>query len=291
MRTPVVVTALLALLAGCNRGGDKPPAPGSNTVAATVLELSGEVTAKRDADTSPRRLAVDDDLFADDTVTTAADASVKIGLKHNGVRLALAGGKSVRLCDSVAWKAPRGSDPGLLAGETSDRTSVAGRHAERSAADDRSTARYVPETVSRRPRRPTSKGGDDTTKAPGGAAATERAADHELAGPHIDEVTITPDGATLSEDANFRLRSALDDKLAGCYRAVLGAIPGAEGDLTLTLSIDAAGKRSIDVKSFSPILDDCARAAVAKLDLGVIEDASGQPVAATVVVKISFLPE
>ena len=52
-----------------------------------------------------------------------------------------------------------------------------------------------------------------------------------------------------------------------------------------------AGKIVARATSFSPVLDQCAQAAVGKLPLGHAEDASKKPAATTLVVEISFVPE
>ncbi len=141
LRAAIAITALCASASGSgcgNRGsGGGPPGEG---VAGVVLEVEGQATARAAAAPAPRPLAVGSELAADDTVETAADASLRLRLYHNRALLALEGGKSIVLRDSAAWGAqPAPADPFERSGGSTV-TTVAGRQAEGTGADTRATA-------------------------------------------------------------------------------------------------------------------------------------------------------
>jgi hypothetical protein len=98
--------------------------------AGDVREVTGTVTAKR-GDEPARPLAVGDVVAGDDVIETSAGSSIVIELRHNGVKWSLAAGHAKKLGDSAAWKAPRKDGAG---GATGERSTAAGRHAEREAA-------------------------------------------------------------------------------------------------------------------------------------------------------------
>ena len=135
MTTRLTLLLLLALLVACGskEGSGPPVVPGEP--AGDVREVTGTVTAQR-GDEPARTLAVGDVVAGDDLIATAADSSIVIELRHNGVRWSLAADRSRRLGDSAAWKAPRRSGEG---GATGERSTAAGRHAEREAADTASS--------------------------------------------------------------------------------------------------------------------------------------------------------
>jgi hypothetical protein len=124
---PVVVVMVLAC--GGERAAVAPGAP-----AGDVRELSGEVSATRDG--QRRALTLGGVVSGDDVIHTAADASVVIELRHNGVRWALGPGREKKVADSAAWTAARGAEAVAVTGE---RSGAAGRHAEREAAGTAAT--------------------------------------------------------------------------------------------------------------------------------------------------------
>lgn len=132
----LVLIAALAV-AGC--GSDRGGAAGAGS-AGTVVELAGEVTALRaTAGATARPLAAGDEIFADDTVTTADDASVTIALAHNGARWSLTGGVSRRVDQAAAWRAAKSASGQLFGTADDDRTAAAGRPAEQTAAEQTAT--------------------------------------------------------------------------------------------------------------------------------------------------------
>ncbi len=125
----VVVVTALALVA-CKKGKREAPAVVPGAPAGDVLDVTGTVTASRGQDI--RTLKAGDEVSGDDLITTAPDASVVIELRHNHVKWSLKGGYSKVLGESAAWRAAKQGDPSASLGE---RTTAAGRHAEREAAD------------------------------------------------------------------------------------------------------------------------------------------------------------
>src|SRR5687767_2985333 len=130
-----ILLALTAVLAGCGSKESSGPAVVPGAPAGDVKEVTGTVTARR-GDEAPRALAVGDVVSGDDVITTAEGSSVVIELHHNGVRWSLAAGHSKRLGDSAAWKAPKRGE----ATATDERSTAAGRHAEREAAETAATS-------------------------------------------------------------------------------------------------------------------------------------------------------
>jgi hypothetical protein len=121
----------LLLLPACGKSeSKKPPAAETAEVAGDVREVSGEVTATRGE--ASRTLAVGDTVAADEVIATGDGAAVLIELRHNHARWSLAAGKSKKVSESAAWKAaardPSADTPG-------ERSTAAGRHAEREAHD------------------------------------------------------------------------------------------------------------------------------------------------------------
>jgi hypothetical protein len=175
---------------------------------------------------------------------------------------------------------------------------VAGRPGERSAADTAATA--LPPTsapiepgaafdskAEQDPDRASAKGKSGGEKGEDGYRPPDE--EPSAAGPTITRFAVTP-AATFAVPIEEMVRAALGERMPGCYRSLLDAVPGIGGPLTLTLTIDAAGELTATATSFSPVLDQCARAAVANLPLGHAADAAGRPVAVTVVVEIQFSP-
>jgi hypothetical protein len=123
----------LIVVAGCG-DGDARPAAGP---AGKVVAVAGEVRAERGDPPESRVLAVGDPVHAEDVVITADEASVQIMLDHNQAIWSLEGGERRPVRQSAAWTAPKQQGGSLLAGADDDRTTAAGRHAEREAAETR----------------------------------------------------------------------------------------------------------------------------------------------------------
>jgi len=146
----VGLALLLVVLAfGCKEdksSGPPAPEPGVEArpaPAGEVRAISGKVTAQRPAK-AERLLKKADPIFADDTVSTAAEASVTIALFHNEAVWSLMGGRSKRVDKSAAWRARKGSAPLLAAALKKDHTVAAGRHSEQEAATSEESATRAP---------------------------------------------------------------------------------------------------------------------------------------------------
>ncbi|MBA2542992.1 MAG: hypothetical protein H0V17_25350 [Deltaproteobacteria bacterium] len=121
---------IILIVVAC--GSDPKPAPAGD--AGKVIELTGKVTATREAAT--RMLAVGNVVRADEVIETAPDSSVVIELLHNNARWSLEAGIKSRVDASVAWTLPKQD----AARAVEHATSSAGRHADRQAADTQITA-------------------------------------------------------------------------------------------------------------------------------------------------------
>lgn len=131
-----LVFGLLCVL-GCSKGSGATEVSGP---AGVVVELSGDVQATRGDQT--RALAVDGEVYADDTIKTGPASSVAIKLSHNNAALRLDAEMTKRVDKSLAWKAPKQEDDSVLEGrEVDDQTAAAGRHTEHEAAATASTAK------------------------------------------------------------------------------------------------------------------------------------------------------
>lgn len=137
MRSWMIVVVVVAACGKDKAGGGPAVVPGA--AAGDVLEVVGVVTARRGD--AMRPLHVGDEVSGDDVIGTTADASVVIKLRHNGVRWSLKGGHDKRLADAEAWKAPARGDTADGVGEKS---TAAGRHAEREAAGTSTTTGAPP---------------------------------------------------------------------------------------------------------------------------------------------------
>jgi hypothetical protein len=136
--TSVALSALLAVVLGCSSSSESGK-PGPDEVAGKVVNVAGAVSAERSGKT--RVLTVGAPVYGGDTIVTGDDGSITIELAHNQARWSLGAGKKRQLNESVAWNAPRPSAEELLARKQTDKTTAAGRHAERSAASSASNAR------------------------------------------------------------------------------------------------------------------------------------------------------
>jgi len=119
---------LLVAAAACGGGAE------AGKIAGSVVEVAGAVTALAADGAGRRSLAVGDEVLGTDTIETGPDGRVTIRLRHNQALWSLGAGKSRRVDESVAWRAPAAAagGPGLA---ERDRTAAAGRHAEREAAE------------------------------------------------------------------------------------------------------------------------------------------------------------
>lgn len=121
--------------------------------AGVVVEMSGQVEATR-AGGEPRPLALEAEVFADDTVETGPGSSVSIVLSHNNASLRLEADMSRRVDETLAWKAPRREGDSVLDRDVADQTAAAGRHTEREAAGTAATAVANRETAAAPPAQP-----------------------------------------------------------------------------------------------------------------------------------------
>lgn len=160
MRSLLVV--LVLAVAGLSGAACSKDAPASDPAAVAgpagkVVEATGKVTASRAGAT--RALAAGAEVFADDTIETASDASIVIELAHNQARWAVEGGMKARVDASLAW----GLAQQAPVARVDHATSAAGRHAEKTAAETKegaATARPE-ETSVVKPLAGNAQGGDD----------------------------------------------------------------------------------------------------------------------------------
>lgn len=152
MRALTCAVAALAITGAC-RDGDGGGGEGGGEAtggapAGEVRAVSGDVTAARDREgAEPRPLEVGGEIYANDVIATGEEASVRIELEHNRAMWELSDGEERRVDESLAWRAPESEDvpEDEAVEDTGERTAVAGRHAERSAAETGATALYEEE--------------------------------------------------------------------------------------------------------------------------------------------------
>ena len=137
-----------ALSAFCACGKPEPEVAAQGP-AGKVEAVEGRVTAVRAAaGAQPREIAVAAEVFADDTVATAANAAVSIRLFHNLALWRLEAGQVKRVDQTAAWRASKQALPqGLAQQAESVATASAGRHSERQAAATAETAVRAPTQV------------------------------------------------------------------------------------------------------------------------------------------------
>ena len=137
---------LAAAAIACDKPAPEAPAPPQAAAVAapagTVEALEGRVTARRaGAPAAARALALRDSIWADDTVTTAAEAAVSIRLAHNHALWQLQGGQTRRVDEAAAWRAPKQAAAVALADHQEAPTTLsAGRHSELEAAQTAESA-------------------------------------------------------------------------------------------------------------------------------------------------------
>jgi hypothetical protein len=245
-----VVAALIAGFAvALGAACDSDSATPGTTPAGKVVVLDGQVTARRALPNHlDRTLDMGAPVYADDTVTTEEDASVRILLFHNQVVWTLEASQSRRVDATLAWRAPKGSaSPDLLARDSSDRTVSAGPHAETEAAHQVSTAAPAasPAPVAPAAPAPPKPGlggiGSLGTKSGGGAGTG-------TAGPGV----APPRGTLGAGEINVQgsidagvVRGAvrrLRPQLVACYQQAIKANPDARGKLQMTVVVGTAGK-------------------------------------------------
>ncbi|HVK75094.1 MAG TPA: hypothetical protein VM734_17315 [Kofleriaceae bacterium] len=136
MRAVAVGISLALSTAACGSGASGGPAIVAGAPAGDVVEVAGKVTATRSG--AVRDLAAGAEVSGDDVIETGADGRVTIKLRHNQVPWTLGPGRKEQVGGSLAWKAPKAT--GELAAVSGDRSTAAGRHAEREAADTGASA-------------------------------------------------------------------------------------------------------------------------------------------------------
>jgi hypothetical protein len=125
----VLVAVMLAVAPACDKTADAPATQTSAGPVGTVVDVTGKVSATRG--TATRSLAKGGEVFGDDVIETAADASIAIVLAHNNARWSLEPGMKERVDGSIAWKLERQE----LTKPVEHATSAAGREAEKRAAE------------------------------------------------------------------------------------------------------------------------------------------------------------
>jgi hypothetical protein len=242
-----VIAAVIATTActgsGCKRDRNSPGDP--NAPAGVVVELAGEVTARRAATgTEFRPLAVEAQVFADDTITTGAGASVAIRLRHNNAVWNLGPDKARRVDGSVAWGAAATSaDP--LAQTSTDPSASAGRHVEVEAAgDDTSPNTGTATTDEPGAENEARAGGDDNDG--DGDKDNDKGSNQDR--PDLsDKLREEISGAVRivgvrGNEADRRVIASSRERIANCYRQVLRTDEKAGGRVVIRMATDETGK-------------------------------------------------
>ncbi len=159
MTRAVLLSLSLTLAVTACGGPPDGPAVVAGVAAGDVGEVAGTVTATRAGQT--RVLAAGGEVSGDDVIDTGADGRVTITLRHNGVPWTLGAGRKEAVGTSLAWRARRtAGQVGAISGE---RSTAAGRHAEREAAETAASGAAPPAAA-------------PAAAAPGGPAPTGTAA-------------------------------------------------------------------------------------------------------------------
>lgn len=134
VRSVLVAVLAVSALASCKGGSSDAPRVAASAPAGKVVELAGKVEATRSGKTRP--LAVGAEVYGDDQIATAADATVTIELFHNNARWAVTSNKQARVDSSLAW----GLAKQQATSPSEHNSAAAGREAERTAAETRATS-------------------------------------------------------------------------------------------------------------------------------------------------------
>jgi hypothetical protein len=206
------------------------------------------VTARRGGAT--RTLAVGDEVSGDDEITTGADGSVVIELRHTGVRWALGPGQARQVAASTAWKSPKRSG----GGGASERNAAAGRHAERNAADTGASADDPPP--------PELEEGDEESGGTGTAMALDEGKMGKKDSQRADgEYKLRRQAPAVLALTLGEATGPLDAHELAERVAVIGC-DTAPGTVTVTVTVSAAGEVSkIDAVPEGPI-SRCLREAL-----------------------------
>ncbi len=275
--TPLCLAISLALgvvTGACGSKESSGPAVVPGAAAGDVKEVTGTVTAQR-GDEPARTLAVGDVVSGDDLIKTEANSSIVIELRHNGVRWSLAAQHAKRLGDSAAWKAPKRGEGGA----TGERSTAAGRHAEREAADTAATESAAVEVNTPAPAAaaepvqppepqpapaPAPKG-DPAPAEPerqktrrmvdapkpaggGGSIGDEVEADEKIDDTRKMEEKVAPVAnvtARLASASSSEAKKVIAQRigpLKACWKTAVGKGASAGGDVSVTLTIGADGK-------------------------------------------------
>ncbi len=235
------------VLGACNAARQPPlkPKPAAVVPAGTVERVEGRVTAQRTGQPPPPRpLVAHAQVWPDDTVTTAADASVGIRLARNGALWELQGGQTRRVDQGLAWKAARAVPAAALAdAPEKPATASAGRHSEQEAAQSAEAAvrpTLVPDALAPPvPAKPKPAHGK-----PRPDRQTEDFAERKPPrGPHgsVDGGSQAVLGA-LSPDAVQRFLLPLRPRIGRCYSRYLADHPEVAGRVVLQVVFGADGR-------------------------------------------------
>lgn len=290
LRSLLVGVLALSAFASCKSDKSDTPAVAAATApAGKVIELTGKVEATRSGKT--RELAVGAEVYADDQVSTAADATVTIELFHNNARWAVTSNKQARVDASLAW----GLDKQQASKSVEHNSASAGREAERSAAETRDTAaesmkKEAPEAapaaapmaaeppaVGAAPPQEEAKPVAPPPPPPPPAPERESApvrrdapkAGKSSAGGGAVSTRGLPGGASLDADARVAARAQLDTLLAG-QRAALKRCLAADAATPVTIFVSVtkgrvviAGKTTVEARA-------CMQKVIEKLDIATL---------------------
>ncbi len=287
-RRPLACWLLLILPLACARPPSAPPPPVVDAKpAGTVERVEGQVTAQRAGmPPPPRPLVARAPVWADDTVTTAADAAVAIRLLHNGALWELQGAQTRRVDAGLAWRAPHAVAAVALAdAPEKPATAAAARHSEQEAAQTAESAPRPEPPPAPKPQppvkvkravphaggSPASQARVDAHQADALAAKLEALAQapaepthagNAVADDHLDRVR-EPAGAVSASSSDVRgslspevvqqFLAPLKGRIRQCYAGYLARHPDAAGRVVLHVAFDAQGRVSAAV-AVSPTL-------------------------------------
>lgn len=128
-----ITFGILLITASC---GDEIVVPTSGA-AGRVISVEGKVTATKGGQ-KPRALKIDDMVFVEDTVTTAPEATVVIGLTHNNATWTVKENQEKRVQGSLAWTATK-QKAGIFASKEDSKTAAAASNHEKQAGETSAT--------------------------------------------------------------------------------------------------------------------------------------------------------
>lgn len=261
----MVLLALLILTGACKADDPGPRDPA--IAAGDVREVTGTVTATRDQ--ASRALGVGDVVASGDRIVTGPDGEVVIELRHNHVRWRLGPDQAKTPMEAAAWSAP----PPTAAEISGDRSAVAGRHAEREAADTAAataTMTTTEPTADDKPRKTAKKTGDAKRNAPqpgDDEDIVQPFSDHGEVGTGGGDKVAPPMEPTLPESIDRDLITAAMEPVKPKLVACGEGFPDAPSAVKIKVKVSASGSvSSVNViDEVDAGLASCLEAAIKKV--------------------------